>query len=51
MATDVATATMTALAGVATYDGIFTALEETASFGDEAREHLAGQASPRACGR
>jgi hypothetical protein len=41
VATDVATATMTAPADVATYAEIFTSLERTASFGDEAREHLA----------
>jgi hypothetical protein len=41
VATDIATATMTALADIATYAEIFTSLERTASFGDEAREHLA----------
>jgi transcriptional regulator with XRE-family HTH domain len=41
VATDVATATMTAHSDVATYAEIFTSLERTASFGDEAREHLA----------
>jgi len=41
VATDVATATMTSPADIATYAEIFSALEESASFGDEALEHLA----------
>ena len=41
VATDVATATMTAPADIAAYAEIFTALEQAASFGDEARDHLA----------
>lgn len=41
VATDVATATMTAPADIATYAEIFTALERAASFGDDARGHLA----------
>jgi transcriptional regulator with XRE-family HTH domain len=41
VATDVATATMTSPADIASYAEIFASLEEIASFGDEAREHLA----------
>jgi hypothetical protein len=41
VATDAATAIMTAPADIATYAEIFTALEQTASFGEAAREHLA----------
>lgn len=41
VATDVATATMTAPADIATYAEIFAALEQAASFGDDARRHLA----------
>lgn len=41
VATDAATAIMTSAADVATYLEIFADLEATASFGDEAREHLA----------
>ncbi len=41
VATDVATATMTAPADIAAYAEIFTAFEQVASFGDEARDHLA----------
>jgi hypothetical protein len=37
----VATATMTAPTDIATYTEIFTALERAASFGDNARGHLA----------
>lgn len=40
-ATDVATATMTAAADIATYVGLFAMLETSASFGDEAAGHLA----------
>lgn len=40
VATDAATAIITAPADIVTYTEIFTALEETASFGDAAREHL-----------
>jgi hypothetical protein len=41
VATDIATAIITAPADIATYTEIFTDLEQTASFGDDAREHLA----------
>lgn len=41
VATEVATATMTASADIATYAELFSALEAVASFGDEALEHLA----------
>jgi transcriptional regulator with XRE-family HTH domain len=41
VATDVATATMTASADIATYTEIFTALEQIAAFGDDAHSHLA----------
>jgi Domain of unknown function (DUF5753) len=44
VATDAATAIITAPADIATYVEVFTALEETACFDDTAREHLA--ASP-----
>lgn len=38
--TETATATMTGTADVATYVELFAALESTAVFGDDAREHL-----------
>jgi hypothetical protein len=41
VATDAATAIITAPADIATYVEVFTALEETACFDDTAREHLA----------
>ncbi|MPZ86599.1 MAG: helix-turn-helix domain-containing protein [Nitriliruptorales bacterium] len=38
--TETATATMTGAADIATYLELFTALEEIAAYGDDAREHL-----------
>lgn len=40
VATETATATITGAADIATYMEVFGALEETASFGDSAEEHL-----------
>ncbi len=42
VATEIATATMTAAAGIEIYAEMFTALEASASFGDTAIERLAG---------
>jgi hypothetical protein len=41
VATDIATAIIAAPADIAAYTEIFTDLEQTVSFGDDAREHLA----------